>query len=114
MSNSRLLFLACRRLLICPSRLFRTTSNVPGANPKKLNLKGKNVTAQNWIRRQASDPYVKKAKVENWRCRSAFKLIEIDEKHKLLKPGGVVVDCGAAPGSWSQVAVHKINLNGKI
>lgn len=49
----------------------------------------------------------------NYRCRSCFKLIEIDEKHKFLKPGQVVVDIGAAPGSWSQIAVQAVNSNGK-
>jgi len=47
------------------------------------------------------------------RCRSAFKLIEIDDKFSLLAPGHCVVDCGAAPGSWTQVAVHRVNATGK-
>lgn len=58
------------------------------------------------------DPYVKKAREEDWRCRSAFKLLEIDDKHKLLKPGLVVVDCGCAPGSWTQVVVQRTNAKG--
>src|SRR5690349_20007197 len=48
----------------------------------------------------------------NYRCRSCFKLLEIDEKYKFLKPGQVVVDIGAAPGSWSQIAVKAVNSNG--
>lgn len=59
------------------------------------------------------DPYVKKAREEDWRCRSAFKLLEIDDKHKLLKPGLVVVDCGCAPGSWTQVVVKRTNAKGE-
>ena len=74
-------------------------------------LKGKarNVTAHNWLDRQAKDTYVKKARIQNYRCRSAFKLIEINEKHKILQPGDRVVDCGAAPGSWTQVAVEAVS-----
>lgn len=59
-----------------------------------------------------NDPYVKKAREESYRCRSAFKLIEIDDKFHILKPGHVVLDCGAAPGSWSQVAVRRVNALG--
>ncbi|KAK7113524.1 rRNA methyltransferase 2, mitochondrial-like [Littorina saxatilis] len=75
---------------------------------KSPSLKGKSTSSQNWIKRQLSDPYVKKARTENYRCRSAFKLLEMDEKHRLLQPGSVVIDCGAAPGSWTQVAVDKV------
>lgn len=64
-----------------------------------------------WLERQSRDPYVKRAREEDWRCRSAFKLLEIDAKHKLLKPGQLVIDCGCAPGSWTQVIVQKINSN---
>uniref|UniRef100_A0A673XMH0 rRNA methyltransferase 2, mitochondrial n=1 Tax=Salmo trutta TaxID=8032 RepID=A0A673XMH0_SALTR len=52
------------------------------------------------------------AHVHNYRCRSAFKLLEIDDKYKLLKPGFNVIDCGAAPGAWSQIAVHRVNSTG--
>ena len=76
-------------------------------------LKGKNVTSQKWLTRQMKDPYVKRARYDSYRCRSAFKLIEIDDKHKLLGPGMVVIDCGAAPGSWTQVAVERVNALGK-
>ena len=76
------------------------------------NLKGRNVTAQKWLRRQLNDPYVKKAREESYRCRSAFKLIEIDDKFHILKPGLVVLDCGSAPGSWAQVAVRRVNAMG--
>lgn len=76
------------------------------------NLKGKSKSSQEWLTRQLNDPYVEKAKMMNYRCRSAFKLLEIDDKHKILKPGDVVLDCGAAPGSWSQIASHKSNANG--
>ncbi|MEE6524750.1 hypothetical protein FKM82_024380 [Ascaphus truei] len=55
------------------------------------------------------DPFVKAAQQQNYRCRSAFKLLEIDQKYKILHPGLHVIDCGAAPGAWSQVAVEKVN-----
>ncbi len=60
-----------------------------------------------WLQRQLNDPYVKKAKEDGWRSRAAFKLIEIDEKHRLLKPGQVIVDLGSAPGGWCQYAAKK-------
>ena len=75
-------------------------------------LKGRSVNAQNWLIRQMKDPYVKLSRKESYRCRSAFKLLEINEKHKFLNPGQLVIDCGAAPGSWSQVAVEMVNSLG--
>jgi len=59
------------------------------------------------------DPYVEKTKQENYRCRSAFKLLEINERFKILSPGLTVIDCGAAPGSWTQVAINLTNAHGK-
>jgi 23S rRNA (uridine2552-2'-O)-methyltransferase len=61
-----------------------------------------------WLERQLNDPYVARAKREGLRSRAAYKLIEIDDKHHLLKPGMTVVDLGAAPGGWSQVAAKRI------
>lgn len=61
-----------------------------------------------WLQRQLNDPYVARARREGYRARSAYKLIELDEKHRLLKPGMRVVDLGAAPGGWCQVAVRAI------
>jgi len=60
-----------------------------------------------WLERQLNDPYVAKAKRDGYRSRAAYKLIEIDDKHRLLKPGMTVVDLGAAPGGWSQVAAKR-------
>lgn len=74
-------------------------------------LKGKSKSSQEWLTRQINDPYVEKAKMMNYRCRSVFKLLEIDDKYNILKPGDVVLDCGAAPGSWSQIAAHRSNAN---
>ena len=61
-----------------------------------------------WLNRQLNDPYVQAAKREGFRSRAAFKLIEIDDKHHILKPGQKIVDLGAAPGGWSQVAARRI------
>ena len=76
------------------------------------NLKGKSTSSQLWLTRQLNDPYVRKARYENYRCRSAFKLIEIDDKYNIIKPGMIVIDCGAAPGSWTQVLVKRLELTG--
>jgi len=75
-------------------------------------LKGRKTAAQKWLVRQWNDPYVKRARLESYRCRSAFKLLEIDDKYDILRAGSVVIDCGASPGSWSQVAVNKVNAVG--
>jgi len=61
-----------------------------------------------WLERQLNDPYVAKAKREGYRSRAAFKLIEIDDKYRILKPGMTVVDLGAAPGGWSQIAARRV------
>jgi 23S rRNA (uridine2552-2'-O)-methyltransferase len=61
-----------------------------------------------WLERQLNDPYVAQAKREGYRSRAAFKLVEIDDKYHLLKPGMTVVDLGAAPGGWSQVAAKRV------
>lgn len=86
------------------STLFRETPQ---------NLKGKKHSSQLWLTRQIEDPYVELAKRENYRCRSAYKLLEINERFKILEPGKIVIDCGAAPGSWTQVAVKLTNANAK-
>lgn len=74
------------------------------------NLKGKSSSSAKWLTRHLNDPYVKKSRYEQYRARSAFKLIEIDDKYKLLKPGMVVVECGAAPGAWTQVLTRRLEL----
>ena len=61
-----------------------------------------------WLERQLNDPYVAKAKREGYRSRAAYKLIEIDDKYRILKPGMSVVDLGAAPGGWSQIAARRV------
>ncbi|MHC4047068.1 RlmE family RNA methyltransferase [Bradyrhizobium sp. 23AC] len=67
-----------------------------------------------WLERQLNDPYVVKAKAAGYRSRAAFKLLEIDDKFRLLKPGMAVVDLGAAPGGWSQIAAKRVgSVEGK-
>lgn len=61
-----------------------------------------------------TDPYVQLAKKEGWRSRAAFKLMEIDDRDRLIRPGGVVVDLGAAPGGWSQVAARRVGEQGRV
>ncbi|XP_037331184.2 rRNA methyltransferase 2, mitochondrial isoform X2 [Pungitius pungitius] len=73
---------------------------------------GKTPAEQRWLQRQRKDPYVKASHAQHFRCRSAFKLLEMDDKFRLLQPGRSVVDCGAAPGAWSQVAVQRVNSAG--
>jgi 23S rRNA (uridine2552-2'-O)-methyltransferase len=70
--------------------------------------KGRTVSQKIWLERQLNDPYVIEARKQGYRSRAAFKLIEIDDKYKFLKPGGRVVDLGAAPGGWSQVAAKRV------
>jgi len=73
----------------------------------------KNKISKNWVNRQKRDLYVRQSKVDGYRARSAYKLIEIDKKFKIFKKGIFILDIGAAPGSWSQYASKTIN-NGKI
>jgi len=73
----------------------------------------KNKISKNWVNKQRRDTYVRQSKVDGYRARSAYKLIEIDEKFKIFKGGMSVIDIGAAPGSWSQY-VSKTVKNGRI
>ena len=70
--------------------------------------KGRKVSSTRWLERQLNDPYVKRAKAENYRSRAAYKLIELDEKFGLLKGVRSVIDLGIAPGGWSQVVRRKV------
>ncbi|XP_025779110.1 rRNA methyltransferase 2, mitochondrial isoform X1 [Puma concolor] len=101
----------------------------PGARPRSLKLvlaslqrqrfhtagshyKGRTAAEHLWLTRHLRDPFVKAARVESYRCRSAFKLLEVNQRHQILRPGLRVLDCGAAPGAWSQVAVQRVNAAG--
>ena len=67
-----------------------------------------------WMHEHVNDEFVKRAQKEGYRARAAYKLIEIDDKDKLIKPGMTIVDLGATPGSWSQVATQRLNGQGRI
>ena len=67
-----------------------------------------------WLRRHVTDTYVRQAKAQGYRSRAAFKLLQIDAKEKFLKPGQLVVDLGAAPGGWSQVAADRVKPRGRV
>ena len=71
-------------------------------------------TSKAWMREHVNDPYVQLAKKEGWRSRAAFKLMEIDDKDKLLRRGEIVVDLGATPGGWSQVAAKRLGESGLV
>ncbi len=71
-------------------------------------------TSKAWMQEHLNDPYVKLAQKDGYRARAAYKLMEIDDKDKLIKPGMTIVDLGSAPGSWSQVAVQRLKGQGKV
>lgn len=72
------------------------------------------MSSNRWLSRQAADPYVRKARNDGYRARAAYKLIELDQRDRFLRPGQRVVDLGAAPGSWSQVAIERVGSNGRV
>jgi 23S rRNA (uridine2552-2'-O)-methyltransferase len=76
--------------------------------------KRRTLSSRTWLERQISDPYVARAKHEGLRSRAAYKLAEIDDKYRLLKPGGRVVDLGAAPGGWSEIAARRVGAGGRV
>ena len=71
-------------------------------------------SSKQWLRRHVNDPYVRQAKQQGYRSRAAFKLLQIDSKEHILKPGQLVVDLGAAPGGWSQVSAAKVKPGGRV
>ena len=84
-----------------------------GGGSRKLTVKlrtakGRKVASTRWLQRQLNDPYVEEAKRRGYRSRAAFKLTEIDDKYRFLKPGVIVLDLGAAPGGWSQIAAERV------
>ena len=77
-------------------------------------MSNKTRSSNRWLRRQESDPYVLRAKQEGWRSRAVYKLVEMQERHRLMKPGDVVLDLGAAPGAWSQYAASVVRQKGRV
>ena len=80
----------------------------------RVKAQGRSLSSQRWLARQLNDPYVARAKREGFRSRAAFKLSEIDDKHHFLKGGARVLDLGAAPGGWSQVAAKRVGEAGHV
>ncbi|MDE2373359.1 MAG: RlmE family RNA methyltransferase, partial [Hyphomicrobiales bacterium] len=76
--------------------------------------KRRTLSSRTWLERQISDPYVARAKREGLRSRAAYKLAEIDDKYHLFKPGMNVVDLGAAPGGWSEIAAKRVGQTGRV
>jgi 23S rRNA (uridine2552-2'-O)-methyltransferase len=76
--------------------------------------KRRTLSSRTWLERQLSDPYVARAKSEGLRSRAAYKLAEVDDKYHVLKPGARVVDLGAAPGGWSEIAAKRIGGTGRV
>jgi 23S rRNA (uridine2552-2'-O)-methyltransferase len=71
-------------------------------------------SSRRWLDRHVNDPYVHRAQAEGWRSRAAFKLLELDDRDRFLRPGSRVVDLGAAPGGWSQVAAARVGPKGRV
>jgi 23S rRNA (uridine2552-2'-O)-methyltransferase len=93
----------------------RASSGRGGGDGTRLKrAKGRTESSKRWLERQLSDPYVAAAQREGYRARAAYKLREIDDKHRFLTPGARVVDLGAAPGSWCQVALERIGDEGRV
>jgi 23S rRNA (uridine2552-2'-O)-methyltransferase len=76
--------------------------------------KGRSPASRQWLERQLNDPYVARAKREGLRSRAAFKLAEMDDKFHLFRPGSKVIDLGAAPGGWSQIAAQRAGADGRV
>ena len=90
----------------------RGRARTAGDVQKPKSKKGRTVSSQRWLQRQFRDPFVADAKAQGYRSRAAFKLIEIDDKFHLLRRGARVLDLGAAPGGWTQVAVERVEPQG--
>ncbi len=91
--------------------------NTSGRGERDLTVRvktarGRKMSSTKWLQRQLNDPYVKRARVEGYRGRAAYKILELDEKFHFLVPGARVVDLGCAPGGWCQVAVTRVNSPG--
>src|SRR5688572_429710 len=95
----------CGRTCACPPRGRRRYSQEERAMAK---------SSKQWLRRHVTDSYVRKARAQRYRSRAAYKLLEIDARENLLRPGMTVLDLGAAPGGWSQVAAAKVQPGGRV
>ena len=92
-------------------------SRIGGARRKSVRVKtarGRKLSSTRWLQRQLNDPYVEEAKKRGYRSRAAFKLQELDERYSLLRRGARIVDLGAAPGGWTQMAVQAVGPEGAV
>jgi 23S rRNA (uridine2552-2'-O)-methyltransferase len=85
-----------------------------GMRQRLKTAKGRSTSSQAWLERQINDPYVRAAKAQGYRSRAAYKLAEMNEKYRFLKRGMTVVDLGAAPGGWTQIAVERVGDGGRV
>lgn len=85
-----------------------------GEKVRVKTAKGRKPSSTRWLARQLNDPFVREAKAKGYRSRAAFKLIELDDKFHFLKKGAHVLDLGAAPGGWSQVAARRVGASGRV
>lgn len=85
-----------------------------GGGDRLQKTRGRSASSRQWLERQIKDPYAGAARRQGYRSRAAFKLIEIDDKHRLLRPGQRVLDLGAAPGGWCQVAAERVGAEGTV
>tara|TARA_R110002110_G_scaffold13138_6_gene63055 strand:+ start:471 stop:1208 length:738 start_codon:yes stop_codon:yes gene_type:complete len=95
-----------------------TGKNTSGRGQRELKVKvksarGRKLSSTRWLQRQLNDPYVKRAQADGYRGRAAYKIMELDDKYRFLVPGARIVDLGAAPGGWCQVAVKRSNILGE-
>lgn len=100
-----------------PNRKKPNSGRSPGSRALRVRVKtakGRKISSTRWLARQLNDPYVAQARSEGYRSRSAFKLIELDDRLRFLKRGARVLDLGAAPGGWSQVVRTRIGASGTI
>jgi len=97
-----------------PGKAKGRTARTSGRNitTRVKTAKGRKSSSTRWLKRQLNDPYVEEARKLGFRSRSAFKIIELDNRHRFFKPGFRVIDLGAAPGGWTQVAVERVNTLG--
>ncbi|WP_426957006.1 RlmE family RNA methyltransferase [Muricoccus radiodurans] len=85
-----------------------------GLSTRLRTAKGRSTASQKWLERQLNDPYVRAARAAGWRSRAAFKIIELDERFRIFRPAQRIVDLGAAPGGWTQVAVKRAGDRGRV
>lgn len=88
--------------------------NFRNKSVKLKKQKNRSNSSKKWLSRQLNDPYVAKSKLDGYRSRAAYKIIEINQKYKIFKQGMKVVDLGAAPGGWSQIAAEEVGKNGRV